>query len=223
MRPFNRKDIKTIIFDLDGTLVDSMAIYMESIKHILSLYNVSIDPTSKDIMHFAGKPAEMIYTYFLKKEGVYDLSKKEYLKYEFNKKFSELLKDQKDYFPKESTICIAELKKKGYNLAIGTGASRIGMDMMVPKDTQDLFNPIITIDDVSNPKPDSETFMKASEFIGTNPKECIVVGDGMNDFIAARDAGMSFILIKNNYNDDLDLCEGCDYVVDDISELMHIF
>ncbi len=223
MQPFNKTDIKTIIFDLDGTLVDSMAIYIGSIKHILSLYGVSIDPTSKEIMRFAGRPAEMIYTHFLKKEGVYDPSQKEYLKDEFNKKFTELLKYQKDCFPKDSTTCIAELKKKGYNLAIGTGASRTGTDQIIPKETQDLFNAIITVDDVSNSKPDSETFMKALDFIGSDPKECTVVGDGINDFLAARDAGMSFILIRNSHNEDLDIDSECDYVVDDLSELLHIF
>ncbi|MBW6461895.1 MAG: hypothetical protein K0B07_02520 [DPANN group archaeon] len=54
-------------------------------------------------MRFRGKPAEVIYTHFLKKEGAYDPSKKEYLKDEFNKKFSEILKNKKDCFPKDST------------------------------------------------------------------------------------------------------------------------
>ncbi|NOQ55417.1 MAG: HAD-IA family hydrolase [Nanohaloarchaea archaeon] len=223
MDPFSKKQIKTIIFDLDGTLVDSMAIYIESIKHILSLCDVSIILRSNEVMPFAGLPAEVIYTHFLKKEGVYDSSKKEYLKNEFNKKFAELLDNKKDYFPKDSTACISQLKKKGYNIAIGTGASRAGTEKMVPKDTQDLLDTIITVDDVSTPKPNPETFLKAASLIDTDPDVCVVVGDGVNDFLAARDAKMSFILIKNSHNQDFDMVDDCDYVIDDLSELLDIF
>jgi len=94
---------------------------------------------------------------------------------------------------------------------------------VVPKGIQDLLDAIITSDDISSPKPNPETFMKASDAIGTIPNKCIVVCDSLNDFLAAKDAGMSFILLRTTYNKGIDIVQYCNHIIDDLSELQQIF
>ncbi|NOQ37428.1 HAD-IA family hydrolase [archaeon] len=205
MNPLDKSNIKAIIFDLDGTLIDSSEIYFKAINHILSKFSISC--TMEEMMVHCGAPAEDIYIYFLKEQGVYDPSRKEELKKEFDEKFRELLKD-KDIFPEDSKKALIKLKKKGYTFAMGTGATRISTVSMVPKDILLLFDAVVTCDDVTNPKPDPETFLKASEDIMTPPTKCIVIGDGRHDLIAAKEAGMGFILLRNDHNRDFDP-DGC--------------
>ena len=207
MNHIDKSTIKAIIFDLDGTLLDSSEIYLGAINHILSRFNTSC--TMAEMMVHCGAPGEDIYTYFLKKQGVYDPSRKEELKKEFDTKFSELL-DGKNIFPEESRDILIELKEKGYILAMGTGASKISIRALVPKDILPLFDAIVTCDNISRPKPDPETFLKASEDIKTPLENCIVIGDGRHDLIAAKEAGMRFILIRNYHNRNFDINGGCE-------------
>jgi len=206
MNTFNKTDIKAIIFDLDGTLLNSSEIYFKAINHILSKFNISC--TMAEMMVHCGAPGEDIYIYFLKKQGAYDPSRKEELKKEFDEKFRDLLKD-KDIFPQDSKKALIELKEKGYTFALGTGATRISTVSMIPKDILLLFDAVITCDDVTNPKPDPETFIKASESIMTPPANCIAIGDARHDLIAAKEAGMRFILIRNDHNRDFNPDGGC--------------
>jgi len=184
---------KAVLFDLDGTLIDSFQIYHSSVNHILSSFGAGC--TIDELMEHAGAPGEELYTHFLKKEGKYDPSIKEELKKEFDAKFLELLQDVA--FPKKSSEVIIELKKKGYVLAICTGASRSFVRAMLPENISSLFSSIVTCDDVSMCKPDPETFIKASDDIGVSPTNCTVVGDGMNDLIGAKSAGMEFIMVRS--------------------------
>ena len=207
MQSLDKSTIKAIIFDLDGTLLDSSEIYLGAINHILSKFNASC--TMAEMMVHCGAPGVDIYTYFLKKQGVYDPSRKEELKKEFDAKFSGLL-DGKDIFPEESKKILIELKEKGYILAMGTGASKISIRAMIPKDILSLFDIIVSCDDISRPKPDPETFLKASDDIKTPPENCIVIGDGRHDLIAAKEAGMRFILLRNDHNRNLDINGGCE-------------
>ena len=205
MQPINKSDIKAIIFDLDGTLLNSSEIYFKAINHILSKFNTRC--TMAEMMVHCGAPAEDIYIYFLKKQGAYDLSRKEGLKKEFDEKFRNILKG-KDIFPEDSKKALINLKKKGYTFAMGTGATRISTVSMVPKDMLPLFDAVVTCDDVSRPKPDPETFLRASELICTPAENCIVIGDGRHDLIAAKEAGMRFILLRNDHNRNFDP-DGC--------------
>ncbi len=206
MNTFSKTDIKALIFDLDGTLLDSSEIYFKAINHILSKFNTQC--TMAEMMVHCGAPGEDIYIYLLKKQGVYDSSRKEGLKKEFDEKFRNILKG-KDIFPEDSKKALINLKKKGYTFAMGTGATRISTVSMVPKDMLPLFDAVVTCDDVTNPKPDPETFLKASEDIRTPPAKCIVIGDGRHDLIAAKEAGMRFIFVRNDHNRNFNPDGGC--------------
>jgi len=211
----NTKD--AVLFDLDGTLVESFHVYHIAVNHVLSLFDLSC--TYGELFELAGMPGEELYTHFLKKHGKYDFSMKEELKKRFDEMFFEILSEVE--FPEKSVDVITELKAKGYTMAICTGASRDFVNVVIPEAVRRFFDSIVTCDDVSLCKPDPETFLKAADDIGMDPTNCVVVGDGMNDLIGATRAGMRFVLLRNSCNTNID--KGYIKYIDDITEIVSFF
>lgn len=211
----NTKD--AVLFDLDGTLIDSFYVYHVAVNHVLSPFGLSC--TYDELFKLAGMPGEELYTHFLKKHGKYDFSMKEELKKRFDEKLFEMLREVK--FPEKSVDVIIKLKSKGYTMAICTGASRDFVNVVVPDAVQQLLSSIVTCDDVSLCKPDPETFLKAADDIGMDPTNCIVVGDGMNDLIGATRAGMGFVLLRNSRN--INIYKGYIKCIDDITDIVSFF
>jgi beta-phosphoglucomutase len=210
----DENDKYAVLFDLDGTLIDSLHIYYVAVNDVLSLFGISC--TYDEMFAHAGVPGEELYTHFLKKCGKYDLSMKGELKTRFDTTFLELLHDVS--FPKKSADVITELKTRGYTIALCTGATRNSVNAMLPEDVSHLFSSIVTCDDVSACKPNPETFLKAADDIGIHPSNCVVVGDGMNDLVGASMAGMKFVLVRNAHN--TGISEGYTEQIDDITELV---
>ena len=202
-----------ILFDLDGTLIDSFYIYNISVNHVLSRFGISC--TYEEANAHAGLHGEGLYTIFLKKYGKYNPADRTMLKEMFDNKFSELLKGVT--LPKESIDTITELHKRGHKMAICTGAPRTLIDTVIPEHIKRMFGSIISCEDVTNMKPDPETFLKAAHEINVTPSKCVVVGDGKYDLIGAARAGMQFILIRNKYNAEIE--DGYIREITNVSEL----
>ena len=208
------KDECTILFDLDGTLIDSFYIYHEAVNHVLSQFGISC--TYEEASEHAGLHGEGLYTIFLKKHGKYNALNAPMLKRMFDTKFSALLNGVT--LPKESIDTIIELEKRGHKMAICTGAPRILIDTVLPYHIKPLFGSIISCEDVTNMKPDPETFLKAAIEMNIPPSNCIVVGDGKYDLIGASQAGMPFILVRNEYNTEIN--EGYIHEINNVSEII---
>lgn len=187
------------LLDLDGTLIDSLHIYYIAVSHVLSSFGVSC--TYEEMFKLSGASGEELYTHFLKEHGKYDPSDNAKLREMFENKFYEELSNVS--FPKESVCAMFEIMCMGYKIAICTGASRRFVDIIVPKVVIDNVHSLVTCDDVSNGKPHPETFLKAADEVGVHPSNCVVIGDSKNDMIGAERAGMRFILVRNNYNTDI--------------------
>ncbi len=211
----DKDSVKGIIFDLDGTLVDSLETYLKAMNMVLSGYGITI--TRDEIMYFAGMPAADVCMRYIKEKGIIGVGH-DMIERDFSKVFMDLLKKHHD-FPDSSRECITSLSKKGYRLAIGTGATRISALKMIPDEMMSYFVSVVTVNDISSPKPDPETFVKASYDMTLEPKDCLVVGDSPNDMFAAKGAEMKFVFIRNEYNSKFDGTGSCDYVIDDIMEL----
>ena len=188
-----------ILFDLDGTLIDSFYIYNEAVNHVLSRFGISC--TYEEASEHAGMFGEELYTLFLKQHGKYNISDKAKLKKIFDDKFSKLLRNIN--IPQDSIDTIVKLNDANHKMAICTGAPRVMIDAAIPHHIQQMFGSIITCEDVTNGKPHPETFLKASSELDTPPQRCIVVGDGKYDMIGASRANMTFILLRNEYNTEI--------------------
>lgn len=81
-------------------------------------------------------------------------------------------------------------------LAVGSGNSRKTVEAFLKAhQVFDLFSTIVTVDDITNRKPDPETFLKVAVELGVDPSECIVLEDTVSGVLAAKNAGMRAIAV----------------------------
>lgn len=227
---------KVIIFDMDGTLIDSVwiwnAIDEELIKRAgtIPLGNENIGKQRDDVLRkLKNEPdSYLAYCDFLREKYKSNLTKEEIkkIRYEIADNY---LKNKVDYKPYAEKL-LKSLKDKGYILAIASTTLRHCIDIYTTKNKnlmnkgnfKDIFSLILTKDDVITKKPSPEVHEKIMESFGVTPEECLVVEDALIGVEAAKNAGIEVAVIYDKYADaDRDkINELADYTFDDFSKML---
>lgn len=179
--------IKAIIFDLDGTLIDSMNYHFLAFKEMLLEKKIRVPDAL--LRKLVGKSTEEILKALKKK--YHFKQRPEDLRQERRYHYFMLVGKKNIVFPH----AIETLKKLrlNYKLAIATGSSQIVLNHSAPKELQELFDTIITINDVQKGKPAPDIFLLAAKKLKAKPEQCLAIGDSIYDAIAAKKAKMRFI------------------------------
>ncbi len=208
------KKYDAIIFDLDGTLIDSMSLHFKAFKDTLKEHGVSMrDSTLKEFMGSSTKKIleniKKVYPFQGKIEDV-----REERRYHY---FKSLGENDIIFSGVEKTL--KELKKN-YKLAIATGSSRVTARYSVKKEFFNFFKAIVTINDVEKGKPAPDQLLSVAKKLKTIPKRCLMVGDSLFDIIAANNAGMDSIGVLTGYTKKSELLKaGAKTVLRDVSEI----
>lgn len=207
------KKYSAIIFDLDGTLVNSVP---PAIKSFLKLLQVRNMETDININPFLGSPTIRILKFMKKEYGLKGNLKD--LRNERRRYFFEMIKSKKLLFPGvENTL--KNLNKK-HKIAVATGSSYGTMSQILPKKVMELFDIVVTIDDVKEGKPDPEQLLLVCKKLKIKSKECLMVGDSIFDQIAAKRAGMDSIGVLTGITTKKDLLNaGAKHVFKNVNEL----
>lgn len=184
-----------LIFDLDGTLLDSIGLHWKAWQEACREYGVEID-FDFFITH-TGKPVEKISRiltehYNIPTEPENILSAKERLVYEH-------LDSVK---PIEAVVNVAKENYGKLPMAVGTGSDRRRAEIMLKHaGLQHLFVAVVCAEDVTHHKPHPETFVKCAELMGIPCDKCEVFEDGAPGLQAATTAGMMATDVKPYYAD----------------------
>jgi beta-phosphoglucomutase family hydrolase len=206
--------IKAVIFDLDGVIVDSERVHIEAEKQTMLKYGVRI--SSEELHRYTGTTARFMFT---------ELIKKYKLNTTFEKIFSEkeeilfkLL--EKDVQPTKGVIEFAEkLKQKNVKLAIASSSHKRLITYVLEKlNIVDLFDSIVSSEDVIYGKPNPEIFLRAANELNVSPVECLVIEDSKLGVEAAKSAGMKCAGYRNPDSGNQDLSKA-DVVIDNFSAL----
>lgn len=184
---------KALIFDLDGTLADSMPIHFLAYKNILVEYGIHFTPEL--FAKLAGIPAvgtiEKLNEWFGTKmdaEVVGHFKESEYEK---------IMHKMKPIAP------VVELAKKYHGIlpmAVGTGGyHRLAWKTMDILGLDKYFDILVATEDVARPKPFPDTFLKCAELMGVEPSVCEVFEDAELGIQAANAAGMMATLVTDYY------------------------
>lgn len=181
-----RAGIKGLIFDLDGTLVDSMPYHFAGWKKACEKFGAYIDPAF--LRTHTGSPGWIIASEIIKTNGLKgDVTIDEILKV----KIEEFHKAQHEIEPIEPVV---EIVKKYYGIlpmAVGTGGHRDTVERTLEiTGLRQYFDIIVTANDVENHKPHPETFLKCAGIMKVEPAFIEVFEDGDLGIEAARRAGM---------------------------------
>lgn len=210
--------IKAIVFDLDGTLIDSVRLHAVSwIKAFQAhgYHNVSLE----DIEMLIGLPGNRIVERVL---GADALNRYQSIKRIKDREFLSLISNVRLY--PYATKVIKEIKNMGLKLALATSTPSYILNRLLPLFNLDKeFSVIIPGEIVSEGKPNPEIFLKAFQSLDTDPEEGVIVGDSEYDIIPAKLIGsISILILTNKLIDPRKFSVKPDYIVHNLYDVLNI-
>lgn len=208
--------ITTVLFDLDGTIIDTNELIVQSFLH--SLEGQSIEPITRDhIIPNMGRPLIEQMEFFTGRVDVNDVLTK-YRTFNIAK-HDELVKE----FPYVHEA-LAKLNAGGIKIGIVTSKIRkttlMGLQLM---GLEPFISSIVTVEDVEKAKPDPEGILRALRELGSSPNEAIMVGDSHYDIEAAKNAGVGSIGVSWSWKGRSYLEQyKPDHIIDDIRDIFTI-
>ncbi|MBS4220522.1 HAD family hydrolase [Bacillus sp. FJAT-49711] len=181
--------IKAIIFDFDGTLADTLPVCFYAFQAVFKEFD-NLEVTSDDIKAMFG-PSETGIIKENLRDSNYDKAIELYYE-KYIEKHQELVQ-----YNEEIDNLLLLLKREGYKLGIVTGkASRSLLISLDCLNMNNLFDVIITGDDVEKPKPHPEGINKALEQLNIKNTEAVFLGDSDADILAGKRSNVHTIGVK---------------------------
>ncbi|WP_406657179.1 HAD family phosphatase [Methanolobus sp. ZRKC2] len=205
--------IRAVIFDMDGVLVDSMSYHALAVQNIFDQIGVKMD--KQDIFEREGERTVDIITFLLEKEAgdasAYDVLD---IVERYIREFNRIVELQVFDGLKE---CLSLMSEK-FRLSVVSGSDRPIVYDIIEKEFPDVFEVIVTADDVERGKPDPQPYLKAVEMLGIDKDECIVIENAPMGVEAAQKAGLCCIAVPTYL--DPEKLKSADIVLRDHRELI---
>ena len=187
--------IKAVIFDMDGVLIEAKDWHYEALNQALSLFGMEIS----------------LYDHLVTYDGLPTMKKLEMLSLErgLPVELHEFINKMKQQYTMEIvyTKCkprfyheyaLSKLKQDGYKMAVCSNSVRNTVEVMLKKASLiDYMEFLISTQDVTYPKPNSQMYDVAISKLGFNPKECLIVEDNENGIRAAIASGANILKVRN--------------------------
>jgi len=197
-----------LLFDLDGTLIDSTEAILESFHYAFDFYNHT-HPDDSDIKALIGHPLDYMFTH---------LGVDERVVWDFVARYKEHYREistQKTVLLPHAREAV-ELASSFATLGIvTTKTGRYSKILMEHFGLMDRFQVLIGREHVENPKPHAEPILKALESIASKESDVWMIGDTQMDMIAAKSAGVNAIAVLSGYESEVTLKKFTEYIFDD--------
>jgi beta-phosphoglucomutase family hydrolase len=186
--------LKGVIFDMDGVLVDNMAVHQEAFAEMARRYGVKTDVSL--LIGLAGKGNDEIFEVLfpadiIKRVGAERLGKEKEAVY------------REIYAPRLTATAglvpfLDSLKSAGIKIAVGTSGIRANMDFVFDGlGIRHFFDAVVNADMVSHCKPNPEIYLVALRELGLDASECLVFEDATAGIQAAHTAGIGVVAIAS--------------------------
>ncbi|WP_411102612.1 HAD family hydrolase [Streptomyces sp. cmx-4-9] len=184
--------MKSVIFDLDGTLVDSEPNYYESGRRTLARHGVP-DFSWEQHARFIG--IGTLETLQILKERYAIRTPVDRLLAEQNAAYLELARAGTEVFP-EMRKFAERLHAEGVPTAVASGSSREAIEAVLAGTGLDaVLTTVVSAEEVAHGKPAPDVFLEAARRLGVGPADCVVVEDAAPGVLAARAAGMDCVAV----------------------------
>jgi len=202
-----------IIFDIDGTLTSTNELIFATFRHVTEKY-LNKRVTDEEIISLFGPTEEAILKEWMNDD--YEDARKDYLAF-YEAKHHLMA----DVYP-GIIEALKFIKSKKIPLSIYTGKGRDSSIITLQKiGVFDLFDMIVTGDDVADHKPSPEGIDRFVEKFKLNREKVLMIGDAPADILAARSAGVKIAsVVWDSYAKEKVLEMKSDYVFETVDELM---
>lgn len=185
---------KAAIFDLDGTLIDSMNVWSDIDKEFFASHNLVFDPEYQKNIGHKGLREIAIYT------------KKRYkLTESVDEIISIWMSMAKEHYSskitlKEGVVPFLEfLKSRNIKMAIATSNSLELTDLvLIHHDIKKYFSKIVTVNELKTNKESPDIYLHISDSFNLKPSECVVFEDLLVSIQTAKKAGFKTIAVKDD-------------------------
>ena len=190
--------VKAVIFDMDGVLVDAKDWHYEALNNALGLFGMEISRYDH-LVTYDGLPTRTKLEMMTIERGLspalHEFINKMKQQYTLDIVFTKC----KPKFIHQ--YALSKLKHDHYRLAVASNSVRITVESIMSKTAlSEYMEFLLSNQDVINPKPDPEIYLKSIERMGLTPDECLIVEDNENGIKAARASG-AHVLEVSTVND----------------------
>lgn len=185
--------IQAVIFDMDGTMIDTEGIKENGWKYAGECLGIKIDDAILD--EIRGTNKKYIRNLFLKKFNTINFEEL----YQLREKFIEENIEANGIKTKKGLKVILEfLKSNNYKIAVASSSHTKTIKKYLKKiNLLDFFDVILGGDMVENGKPDPEIYLKAIQLLNIPKEQCIGVEDSINGVLSVYQAGIKAIMIPD--------------------------
>ncbi len=184
-----KHNINTILFDLDGTLVDTDMLVLRGYLYLFDKYRPDYKLSFHELKSFLGPSLKEVFPKYFKED--FNLLLKEFHDFSENniKRFAYL------YEGVEKTLSL--LNEKGYKLGIVTSRYKNSLDIVLKAfPLRKYFSCFITLSDVQKGKPDKESLEKALNVLDSKKENTIFIGDTETDILCGKNMGVKTALVS---------------------------
>ena len=196
----------TVLFDLDGTLIDTAPDLMNAHNHVMQKFGYETKSTD-EIRNLVGKGAASMIG-----RSLWNQARKELKKIDDEKIKSKMVDEFIDYYGKniavESKLLPGVLeflkwcKKNNISMAVCTNKTEhLAVDLLKQINVYDYFEYVAGYNTFDYCKPDPRHLTNVIEIIQGELKKSIMIGDSETDSKSAKSAGLPFILVEDGYTE----------------------
>ncbi len=208
---------KIILFDLDGTLIDSTEAILEGFHHTLQTYGYGGHTDDKQIAALIGHPLDSMYR---------ELGVEEALIWECvdtYKAYYQRIFKEKTVLLECAREAIAEAAKIARLGIVTTKTGKFSKELMEHFGVMDAFEVLIGREDVTHPKPHAEPISRALELMNRTNESCWMIGDTNLDILSANHARINSVAVSSGYESYEELCKlGVEVKVDALEAVRYI-
>lgn len=187
--------IKAVVFDMDGVLVDAKEWHYEALNRALALFGFSISRYDH-LVTYDGLPTkkklEMLTIERGLPRGLHNFIN------ELKQIYTMEIVHQKCKPVFYHEYALSRLKAEGYKLAVASNSIKQTVELMMEKSNLARYlDLMLSNQDVSKPKPDPEIYNVAIEKLGLTPAECLIVEDNQHGIKAAQASGAHVMIVAS--------------------------
>ncbi|MBL7170229.1 MAG: HAD family phosphatase [Candidatus Aenigmarchaeota archaeon] len=201
--------IKAVLFDMDGTIIDSELVHTRALQEVVK-EELGIDLSEEEILKHLGLDYDDKLT---KTEIKGDLKRLGDITRQRSVELSHLVKKM------DGAEELIQRMKENFKIALVSGSSREQVESLSEAvGLKKYFDVRITSSDVENNKPYPDSYLLAARKLEVKPEECVAIEDTHTGIKAGKTAEMKCIAVLNRYNKNLDLSKA-DVIVNSLDEI----